>query len=268
MSSAARKLDPELDPVLRAAERAWVGTPLSDEERTAVCPAIFSQAHQHQRTLEPGSPMLAKALPLSLVLLAAGCADAPPNTAENAASPPYHRTTTPAFGSAPSEASGLDAFEMRAGGRQLVLLRPRESSLSGDRVRLMRVQWSDETSAGFALMGSVYGAPVYVRVDGTRASGTIGDQEMELRVERKGMAIEVSGTVGGSPVRFHLDDEGLEGVIGGWLYGLRRAERGFAGRRRTATTVAHDFTLRLPDLMAPWDDADIAAVLVIFLRDL
>jgi hypothetical protein len=222
--------------------------------------------------------MVAKALPLSLALLAAGCAGAPPNTAEDAASQAFRGATTPASGDAgevvqsragaPTEASDLDVFETRAGRRQLVLLHPRGSILSGDRVRLMRVQWSDETSAGFALMGSVYGAPVYVRVDGTRASGTIGDQEMELRVERKGMAIEVSGTVGGSPVRFHLDDEGLEGVIGGWLYGLRRAERGFAGRRRTATTVAHDFTLRLPDLMAPWDDADIAAVLVIFLREL
>jgi hypothetical protein len=35
MSSAARKLDAPIDPVLRAAERARVGGPLSEEERLA-----------------------------------------------------------------------------------------------------------------------------------------------------------------------------------------------------------------------------------------
>jgi hypothetical protein len=209
--------------------------------------------------------MHVKILALSSALLAAGCVSAVPDGADSGGCP--YKKTAPAEEAVASadeeaaEARDPAMFAARAGGTSLTLVRVDGKYISGPGVSLGRYDEED----GRALRGLVGAAVVDLRIEEGRVSGAIDNQPVDLKVERKGTSLEVSGLIPGQVSRFRVDEEGMKGLIGGCSYDLVRAGAGFTGRRRCGGSM-QNFTLELPDTMASWSDADIAAVFAIFLR--
>lgn len=211
--------------------------------------------------------MFVKALAVSSALFfLVGCVSATSEetlrsaNACNAASP-----AAPAQ-SAPDEDGDVEerdpkAFAARAGGTNLVLLTVDGQYITGPGVSLGRY----EEEEGLAIRGQIDGAIADLRVQGDGVRGSIDNNPVQLEVQRKGSSVDVAGLVPGRVSRFKIDEAGLRGNIGGCAYDLQRASSGFAGRRACGSSVSN-FTLELPDTMASWTDADIAAVLVLFLR--
>jgi hypothetical protein len=211
--------------------------------------------------------MYLKAVALSFALLCAGCVSAAPDGAAYAGHGgcSYKQKAAAAQPAADDgddeEERDPNAFAARAGGTSLVLLRVDGKHILGPNVNLGRYHEEE----GRVIRGQVEGsiAELMIREDGV--IGTLDNNPVRLRVERAGNAIEVAGLVPGRVSRFKIDEEGLRGNIGGCGYNLQRAPGGFAGRRFCGGS-ADNFTLELPDTMASWSDAEIAAVLVLFLR--
>lgn len=207
--------------------------------------------------------MSVKILFLSSALLAAGCVSAVPDGADSAAGCPYQKR-------APSEAASADEEEAeerdpemlaaRTGGTSLTLVRVDGKYITGPGVSLGRY----EEDGGRAIRGPVDGNVVDLRIEEGRVSGAIDNSPVNLEVQREGTSLEVNGLVAGRVSRFRVDEQGMTGNVGVCSYDLKRAGAGFAGRR--ACGGPESFTLELPDTMASWSDADIAAVFAIFLR--
>lgn len=203
--------------------------------------------------------MHAKVVALSSALLLAGCVSAAPEGARC----PHDG------GAAAGEALYDDGdeprdptmFAARAGGTALVLVRVDGKYITGPSVSLGRYR----EGGNHVIRGTAQGhlLDLHIREDGVL--GVIDNEPVRLRVMRRGSAVNVHGILPGRLSRFRIDGAGMRGLIGHCSYDLARTDGGFSGRRFCGGS-ASNFTLELPDTMASWTDADIAALIAVFLR--
>lgn len=203
------------------------------------------------------------ALVLASAFLLTGCMEAMPDTTDTASG---HNCSAPTRDAAPArdgaQAEEVDphAFAARAGGVDLTLVRVDGQYITGPNVSLGLYDEDGQR----AIRGIIDQTVVDLRVDSDRVSGAIGNGPVALRVIREDNTLAVRGVMPGRVSHFQIDPSGMRGTIGGCMYSLKREANGFAGRRRCSSTM-HNFTLELPQAMASWSDAEVAAVLALFL---
>jgi hypothetical protein len=209
--------------------------------------------------------MSVRVLVLSSALLAAGCVSATPDAADVSSCP--HEKRAPAA-AAPSDADAdaveerdPEIFATRLGGTSSTLVRVSGQYITGPGISLGRYDEED----GRALRGRAEDSLVDLRIQDARVSGAIDNSPVELRVDREGSSLEMSGLIAGRVSRLKVDEDGMKGVIGTCSYDLMRAGTGFTGRRG-CTGQMQAITVDMPDTMASWSDADVAAVFAVFLR--
>ncbi|MEZ4294988.1 MAG: hypothetical protein R3B70_08415 [Polyangiaceae bacterium] len=161
---------------------------------------------------------------------------------------------------ADDEADAATTFAARAGGTATQLLRVEGDYITGPNVSIGRYTEDGER----VLRGVAYGTPVEMRIHRRRISGAIGNAPVEMMARRRGMSLDVHGLVAQRLSRFKIDEQRMVGQIGGCGYALERVDGGFAGRRSCGSRTGN-FTLELPASMASWSDAEVAAVLALFL---
>lgn len=203
-----------------------------------------------------------KFVALSSALLAAGCVSAVPE-ADTAGKEGCAAKTAQAEADAVQVDEDRDPtmFAARAGGTSLVLVKVDGNDITGPNVLLSRYHEEE----GRAIRGQARGSLVDLRIENGAVSGQIDNFPVNLTVERRGNKLDVAGLIPGRVSRYQIDEEGMRGMIGSCQYDLQRAGAGFTGRRACGGSVGF-FTLELPDTMASWSDADVAAVFAIFLR--
>lgn len=208
--------------------------------------------------------MSVKILVVSSVLLAAGCVSYVPDASSGNCS----QWKRPPAEAAPSDAEEADEtprdpaqLAARSEGTSVLSAHVDEQYITGPGVSLGRYDEDGERS----LRGTAESNVIDMHIEEGRVSGAIDSGPVDLAVVRDGTTLEVNGLLAGRVTRFRVDDDGLKGQIGVCSYDLAREGAGFTGRRSCSMT-SQPFRLDMPDTMATWTDADIAAVFAIFLR--
>lgn len=209
--------------------------------------------------------MSVKVLAVSAALLAAGCVSSAYEEAESPASPQCPREARGAPAAQVDESTDEPRdpamLAVRGATTQPILVRAEGKYITGPGVSLGRYQEDGHR----VVRGMIGGSVTELRVEGDQVKGAIDNSPVELSVVRFDTAMNAHGLIGGKLSRFRVDQDGMRGLIGGCAYDLSRVDGGFSGRR-TCSQTAENFRLELPDTMASWSDADVAAVMVLFLR--
>lgn len=197
--------------------------------------------------------MRAKALFFTSVLLGVGCVQALPDSADSAADQDGQCD-------AESAAPDPDRFAARSGGTALTLLRVDEQYITGPEVSLGRYREEGHR----VLRGRASDTVVELVIDEDHVSGVIGNDRVDVAVERDGTTVAVHGLLPGALSRLAIDASGMRGRLGRCMYDLDRTPDGFTGRR-TCGGALENYTLDLPVAFASWTDAEIVAMFALFL---
>jgi hypothetical protein len=179
------------------------------------------------------------ALALPLVLVAAGCGDAPGANAPEAS------------------ADHLSVHTDR-GGFVSALVTARE--VSGQDVSFGRYTEDD----GRFVRGTAFGRPVYLTVEPDRTVGTFGTQPFQLHVEPAAAGLHFTGTVAGKPSDFWFGPREIRGTVGACGYELSFVAGAYQGSSGCASSPRMT-SVEVPVSLSKWSPPELGAALAIFL---
>jgi hypothetical protein len=188
--------------------------------------------------------MVPRALPFAL-LLAAGCAHAPVETAP-----------APDWGIA--RASTVDTFEI---GGQADHWGVR---VTDDEILGIQPDFALGRSNG-EIRGRAAGVPVVVGFSEDEGAGVYRGAPFQVKVERTPAGLLVNGIFGGAISTFELSVDRINGRIGTCGWDVRWTGSYYSGSRGCGTRIEL-VSVSLPATMARWSDVEVAGVLAILMN--
>lgn len=188
--------------------------------------------------------MVPRALPFAL-LLAAGCAHAPVETAP-----------APDWGIA--RASTVDTFEI---GGQADHWGVR---VTDDEILGVQPDFALGRSNG-EIRGRAAGVPVVVGFSEDEGAGVYRGAPFQVKVERTPAGLLVNGIFGGAISTFELSVDRINGRIGTCGWDVRWTGSYYSGSRGCGTRI-EPVSVSLPATMARWSDVEVAGALAILMN--
>ncbi|RPH71312.1 MAG: hypothetical protein EHM78_07875 [Myxococcaceae bacterium] len=188
--------------------------------------------------------MVPRALPFAL-LLAAGCAHAPVETAP-----------APDWGIA--RASTVDTFEI---GGQADHWGVR---VTDDEILGIQPDFALGRSNG-EIRGRAAGVPVVVGFSEDEGAGVYRGAPFQVKVERTPAGLLVNGIFGGAISTFELSVDRINGRIGTCGWDVRWTGSYYSGSRGCGTRI-EPVSVSLPATMARWSDVEVAGALAILMN--